>query len=200
LQYIARMARSFNNYCKLLASSNKYLLLLIAIIAIAIYFSLGQLPLPSPCPHPCRPHPHPLPCRHPCALALVPSSAFAHVCPCHCCHQQQRPPPPFTVSCAATAIVVFVDGSCRQRRWWWDGRAMTQWHWQQWLLHLMVVVAMAVVVLNCPAVVDVAAIIPSLALTAAAKMPLLPPPLAATSIGNDCYHSRQQQPLPLPHS
>jgi hypothetical protein len=30
----------------------------------------------------------------------------------------------------------------------------------------------------------------SLALTAAAKMPLPLPPLAAAYIGNDCYHSR----------
>jgi hypothetical protein len=43
LQHIARVARSFNNYCKLLASSNKYVMLFIAIIAIAIYFSQGQL-------------------------------------------------------------------------------------------------------------------------------------------------------------
>jgi hypothetical protein len=54
----------------------------------------------------------------------------------------------------------------------------------------MVVAAMAVVVLNCPAVDDAAAIITSSALMAVAKMPLPPPPLATASIGNDCYHSR----------
>ncbi len=36
------MARSSNNYCKLLASRNTYFLLFIAIIAIAINFSQGQ--------------------------------------------------------------------------------------------------------------------------------------------------------------
>jgi hypothetical protein len=64
----------------------------------------------------------------------------------------------------------------------------------------MVVVAMAVIVLNCPVAVDAAAIILSLALTVAAKTPLLLPPLAATSIGDDCYCSCQQPPLPLLHS
>jgi hypothetical protein len=67
---------------------------------------------------------------------------------------------------------------------------MTQWHWQQWLLRPMVVAAMAVIVLNCPAAVDAATIIPSLALMGVAKTPLLPPPSAAASIGNDCYCSR----------
>jgi hypothetical protein len=47
---------------------------------------------------------------------------------------------------------------------------MTQRHRQQWHLWSMVVVAMAVVVVNCAAVVNAAATIPSLALTAAAKM------------------------------
>jgi hypothetical protein len=67
---------------------------------------------------------------------------------------------------------------------------MTQWHWRQWLLWPMVAAAMAVVILNCPAVVDAAAIIPSPALTAAAKTPSPPPPSAAASIGNDCYRCR----------
>jgi hypothetical protein len=66
---------------------------------------------------------------------------------------------------------------------------MSQWHWRQWLLRPMVAAAMAVVILNCPAVVDAASIIPSLASTAVAKTPLLPPPLATASIGDDCYHS-----------
>jgi hypothetical protein len=37
---------------------------------------------------------------------------------------------------------------------------MMQWHWRQWLLQLMVVAEMAVVVVNCVAVVDAAATIP----------------------------------------
>ncbi len=48
---------------------------------------------------------------------------------------------------------------------------MMQWHRRQWLLCPMVAAAMAVVVLNCPAAVDAAAIVPSSALTVAAKMP-----------------------------
>jgi hypothetical protein len=64
----------------------------------------------------------------------------------------------------------------------------------------MVVAAMAVVVLNCPAVVDAAATIPSLASTALAETEFLPPPSTTASIGNDCYCSRQQLPLLLPHS
>jgi hypothetical protein len=67
---------------------------------------------------------------------------------------------------------------------------MTQWHQRQWLLHLMVVAMMAIVVLNCPVAVDAAAINPSSASTAVAKMPLPPPPSAAAYIGKDCYHSR----------
>jgi hypothetical protein len=77
---------------------------------------------------------------------------------------------------------------------------MMQWHWQQWLLRPMVAVAVAVVVLNCPAAVDAANIIPSLTLMVAAKTPLPPPPSAAASIGNDCYCRRWRPPLPLLHS
>jgi hypothetical protein len=64
----------------------------------------------------------------------------------------------------------------------------------------MVVAAMAVIVLNCPAAVDAAAVIPSLVSTAAAKTPSPLPPSAATSIGNDCYCSRQRSPSLLLHS
>jgi hypothetical protein len=64
----------------------------------------------------------------------------------------------------------------------------------------MVAAAMAVVVLNCLAAVDAAAIIPLLASMAVAKTPLPPPPSAAASIGNECYCSHQQLPLLLPHS
>jgi hypothetical protein len=87
-------------------------------------------------------------------------------------------------------MVVFVDDSSHQPRRWWNGGAMMQWHWRQWLLGLMVVVAMAVIVLNCSAAVDAAAIIPSLALTVATKTPSLLPPSATASIGDDCYRSR----------
>jgi hypothetical protein len=53
----------------------------------------------------------------------------------------------------------------------------------------MVVAAMVVVILNCPAAVDAAAIIPSSALAAAVKTPSPLPPSATAFIGNDCYHS-----------
>jgi hypothetical protein len=88
-------------------------------------------------------------------------------------------------SMAAAAMVLFVIGSCCQRRGRWDKGAMMQWHRQQWLLWLMVAVAMVAVVLNCPMVVDAAATIPSLASMAAAFMPSTPPPSTAASIGND---------------
>jgi hypothetical protein len=77
---------------------------------------------------------------------------------------------------AAVVMVVFVDGGRHQWRRQWDGGRMTQWHWQQWRLWLMVAVAMAVLVVNCAAAVDAAAAISSLVLTAAAKTPLLLPP------------------------
>ncbi len=67
---------------------------------------------------------------------------------------------------------------------------MVQWHWQQWHLQPMVVVAIAVVIVNCTVAVDATATIPSLALMAAAKMPLLPPPSTIASINDDCYHRR----------
>ncbi len=59
---------------------------------------------------------------------------------------------------------------------------------------------MAVVVVNCAAAVDAAATIPSLALMAVAKMPLLLPPLTATSIGNNFYRRCQRPPSPLLYS
>jgi hypothetical protein len=90
---------------------------------------------------------------------------------------------------ATMVMVVFVNGGhCQQRRWW-DGGAMMQWNWRQWVLWPMVAVAMAAVVLNCPAVVDAAATIPSLALTAATKMPLPLPPSTTASFGISCYCS-----------
>jgi hypothetical protein len=54
-------------------------------------------------------------------------------------------------------------------------------------LWLMVAAGMAVVMVNCSSAVDAAATIPSLALTAAAKMPLPLPPSTAASIDNKCY-------------
>ncbi len=63
---------------------------------------------------------------------------------------------------------------------------MMQWHPRQWHLWLMVAEVMEVVVVNCAAAVDAATTIPSLALMALAKMPLLLPPSTATSIDNDC--------------
>jgi hypothetical protein len=66
---------------------------------------------------------------------------------------------------------------------------MTQLHWRQWLLWPMVVVAMVVVVLNCPVMVNAAITIPSLASMAVAKMPLPLPTLPTAFIGNDCYCS-----------
>jgi hypothetical protein len=77
---------------------------------------------------------------------------------------------------AAAAMVVFVDCGHQQQRLPWDGGTMTQLHHQQWRLRLIVVVAMVVVVVNCAAAVGAATTIPSLALTALAKMPLLPLP------------------------
>ncbi len=66
---------------------------------------------------------------------------------------------------------------------------MMHWHWWQYLLCPMVAAAMVVFVLNCLAAVDATTIILSLVSTVAAKMPSLPPPLTAASIGNDCYCS-----------
>jgi hypothetical protein len=100
----------------------------------------------------------------------------------------------------AAAVVVFVDSGRQQRRRRWDGWTMTQWHWRQWRLWTMVAVVMGVVVINCAAAVDAAATIPSLALTAAAKTPSLPPPLTIASINDDCYCRQQRPPLLLPHS
>jgi hypothetical protein len=77
---------------------------------------------------------------------------------------------------------------------------MMQCRWQQWHPWPMVVVAIAVIILNCAAAVDAAATIQSLALMAVAKIPLLPPPLTASSIDGDCCHCHQRPPLPLPHS
>ena len=57
-----------------------------------------------------------------------------------------------------------------------------------------------VLILNCPAAVDAAAIILPSASMAAAKTPLPPPPSATTSIGNDCYRNHQRLPSLLPHS
>jgi hypothetical protein len=54
----------------------------------------------------------------------------------------------------------------------------------------MVVAAMAGFVLNCAVAVDATATIPSLALTAAAKAPLLPLPSTDASINDDCYCRR----------
>jgi hypothetical protein len=64
----------------------------------------------------------------------------------------------------------------------------------------MVALAMAVVIVNCAAAVDAAATIPSLTLTAVAKMPSPLLPLTTASINNDCYHRHQRPPSPLPHS
>jgi hypothetical protein len=88
------------------------------------------------------------------------------------------------------AMAVFVDVGHRQRRRWWDGGTMMQWHLQQWHLRPMVAAAMAVIVINCAAVVDAVATIPSTVLMVAAKMPLPPSPLTATSINNDFYCHR----------
>jgi hypothetical protein len=66
---------------------------------------------------------------------------------------------------------------------------MMQWHWRQWLLWPMVAATIMIIILNCPVAVDVTANIPSMALTAAAKTPSLPPPSTAASIGDDFYHS-----------
>jgi hypothetical protein len=103
-------------------------------------------------------------------------------------------------SITAAAMVTFVDSSCRQRRRRWDGGTMTQWHWQQWPLWPMMAARMAVVVVKCAAVVDAATTIPSLALMAAAKMPLPLPPLTIASIDDDCYCCCQRSLLPLLHS
>jgi hypothetical protein len=54
----------------------------------------------------------------------------------------------------------------------------------------MLVAAMAVFVINCATAVDATATIPSSALTAAAKTPLLLPPSTVTYIDNDCYCHR----------
>jgi hypothetical protein len=51
----------------------------------------------------------------------------------------------------------------------------------------MVVAVMMVIVVRCAAAVGAAATIPSSALTAVAKMPLLMLPSTAASIDNDCY-------------
>jgi hypothetical protein len=59
---------------------------------------------------------------------------------------------------------------------------------------------MAVVIIDCAVAVDAAATIPSLELTAAAKMPSPLPPLTAASIDNNCYHCHRRPPLPLLHS
>jgi hypothetical protein len=64
----------------------------------------------------------------------------------------------------------------------------------------MMAALMVVFVVNCAVVVDAAATIPSLTLTAAAKTPTPPLPSTAASIDNDCYQRRQQPPLPLPQS
>jgi hypothetical protein len=54
----------------------------------------------------------------------------------------------------------------------------------------MVAAAMAVVVVNCSAVVDPNATIPSLASMAAAKTPLPMLPSASAFINNNCYCRR----------
>jgi hypothetical protein len=77
---------------------------------------------------------------------------------------------------------------------------MAQLHWQQWCLWPMVAAVMVVIVVNCTLAVDATATIPSSALTAVAKTPLLLPPSTVASANNNCYHRCQRLPLPLPHS
>jgi hypothetical protein len=54
----------------------------------------------------------------------------------------------------------------------------------------MVAAMMVVVVVNCAVAVDAAATIPSLALMAAAEMPLPPLPSTLASINDNCYCRR----------
>jgi hypothetical protein len=64
----------------------------------------------------------------------------------------------------------------------------------------MVAEAMAVVIVNCAAVVDAAATIPSLASTVAAQMLLPPLPSTAVFINDNFYCCHGGSPLPLLHS
>ncbi len=88
---------------------------------------------------------------------------------------------------ATAAIVVFLNGGLCQLGRQWDRGTMTQWHCQQWHLLPMVVVVIVVIVVSCAAAVGAADTIPSSALTAVAKLPLLLLPSSATSINNDYY-------------
>jgi hypothetical protein len=126
-----------------------------------------------------------------------------HHCRCYTVNDNDRQKPMVVVSCQrqqrqSLLTEAAVDGnhgkSGLQRRQLlsmeavvgWSGM-MTQWHRQQWHLWPMVAAAMVVVVINCAAAVGAAATIPSSALTAMAKMPLLPPPSTAASIEDNCY-------------